>query len=464
MKITKRSEYLIIISLYVITLFLGVYTFFNIAFVDTIRYALIVILPGLISLSILFDNIRNLKVLLKNKVPLVLYCLTIIWLFLTFLFGIKSGLDSLKGFIHYSVLITLLLILFNCKIEKNVLKNIKKHLFISFALSMCFGIFQYLTKYNLNTYNNDKYPGIFGRINSTFYIATTFDKYIVLMFPLITYELLNDKDNWCYKLLLILSMFGITFTFSRSGQLIYLVMCFVFFIVTLFKKQFKNSALIVLIVVCMTLIPGAKYSIQSALDYAYETIHIPKVLRFSLLDTFGSEIKKVEAGECVDDDCVGDIEGSNFFRKYYESVGKAFIKEYPVFGVGIGNATYLYENQNAKDYLKDDSVISDEYPYMYPHNCYIQLTEETGVVGIVLLLSFVLSLAFTKLKKSVNKNDFYVVLLILFALALGNITEGLFYTKQVIYLFAIGYAIYCNSYVSEETKGNKIKKKSTNNN
>ncbi len=459
MKITKRSEVLIIISLYIITLFLGVYTFFNITFIDKIRYALLVILPSLISLSILFDNIKNLKILLKNKIPLILYILTIIWLFLTLIFGIDINLSSIKGFIHYSVLLTLILVIFNCKFEKETLNRIKKHLFISFALSMCFGIFQYVTKYNLNTYNNDKYPGIFGRINSTFYIATTFDKYIVLMFPIITYELLNDKDNKYYKILLILSMFGITFTFSRSGQLIYLVMCFIFFIVTLLKKQFKNSILIVLLVICMILIPGAKYSIQSALDYAYETVHMPKVLRLSLLDKLGSEIEEVEAGECADDDCVGDIEGSNFFRKYYESVGKAFIKEYPVFGIGIGNATYLYENQNAKDYLKDDSVISDEYPYMYPHNCYIQLTEETGVIGIVLLFSFVLSLAIIKLKYSIkeNKNIFYVILLMLFGLALGNITEGLFYTKQVIYLFAIGYAIYCNSFIDSKKYNKKIK-------
>jgi len=52
MKITKRSEWIIIITLYIITLFLGVYTFFNIAFIDKIRYALLVILPGVISLSI----------------------------------------------------------------------------------------------------------------------------------------------------------------------------------------------------------------------------------------------------------------------------------------------------------------------------------------------------------------------------------------------------------------------------
>lgn len=449
MKITKRSESLIIISLYIITLFLGVSTFFNIAFIDKIRYALIVILPGLISISILFDNIKNLKVLLKHKVPLILYLLTIFWFFLTFIFGIERGLDSIKGFIHFGVLLTLILVLFNSEIDASLLKKLKKHIFISFAISACLGILQYITQYNLNTFNNDKYPGILGRINSTFYIATTFDKYICLIFPLITYELLNNKDNKYYKLLLILSMLGITFTFSRSGQLIYLVMSFIFFIITLFKKQFKNSILIVVLIICMILIPGAKYSIQSALDYAYETVHLPKVLRVSILDILGSDFEQVEPGLCVDDDCVGDVEGSSFFRNYYKSVGKAFIKEYPIFGVGIGNATFLYENQNAKEYLKNKDIISDEYPYMYPHDCYVQLTEETGYIGIILLLSYILSFAVIKLKSRKNKIDFYLIPILLFALSLANITEGLFYSKQVIYLFAIFYAIYCNVHIKE---------------
>ena len=60
MKITKKSENLIIISLYLITLFLGVPTFFNIEFIDKIRYSLLVILTGLISLFIIYDNIKNL--------------------------------------------------------------------------------------------------------------------------------------------------------------------------------------------------------------------------------------------------------------------------------------------------------------------------------------------------------------------------------------------------------------------
>lgn len=445
MKLKKKSIILIILSIYLITLVLGVSTFDNIALYNIIRRYLIVLLPALISLSIIIDNIKNLKVLLKNKIPLILYILIIIWLFITSFLGIKTGIETFKGLVHFSCLFTLILLLFNLDIDEEQKRIVKKHIFISFFICMIIGIIQYVFKINLNTFNNDKYPGILGRINSSFYIATTLDKYIILVFPLITYELLKDKYNKYYKLLLILSMFGITFTFSRSGQLVYLIMSFIFFVITLFKKQFKNTILIVLLICIMILIPGAKYSVQSALDYAYETAHIPNVIRLDFLKILGSDIKDVEAGKCSNNDCVGDIEGSKFFRDYYENVGKAFIKEYPVFGIGIGNTSYLYNNQNAKDYLKDNSIISDEYDYMYPHNCYIQLTEETGYIGTILVLIFIISLGIIKIIRSNSKMDCYIIIMILFALFIGNITEGLFYDKQIIYLFAIMYGIYSNN-------------------
>lgn len=463
MKLTKKSMNLLISSIYIIVLFLSASSYFKIEILDSIRRTFVVILPSIISLLILFDNRKNIKVLFKNKIPLVLYFLTLLWFFLTILFGIRIGIESLKGFIHFAVLITFLLILFNCEFTNEEKRKIKKHIFISFSIVMILGILQYVFKYNLNTYNNAKYPGIFGRINSTFFIATLLDKYIVMMFPIITYELLKDKDNKFYKILLILSMLGITFTFSRSGQLIYLVMSFIFFVITLFKKQFKNSVLMVVLICIMILIPGAKYSVQSALDYAYETVHMPKILQIDFVDILSSHeekelVKDVEAGKCADDDCVGDEEGSKFFRDYYKSVGMQFLKEYPVFGIGTGNYYYLYANQNAKDYLNDDSVISDEYPYMYPHSGYVQLLAETGYIGFILFICYLLSFAIIKLKQNKDNLNLYVLLMLIMAIGIGNITECLFHSKQIIYMFVILFSIYCNLDIILEKNTKKARK------
>ena len=462
MKLTKKSELLIIISFYLIALFLSPGNYFNGGIIDSIRRALPVILSGITCLIIFYDNIKNLKVLLKNKASLILYGLIIFWFFLTFLFGIKTGVESFKGFIHFSVLLTYVFILFNVSYTEENKKRIKKHIFIAFLISVFIGVIQYVFQINLNTYNNEKYPGILGRINSTFYIATLFDKFMVIMFPVITYELLNDKDNKWYKVLLSASMIGVTLTFSRSGQLIYLVMSFIFFIVSLLKKQYKNSILMVILISIMIIIPGAKYSVQSALDYAYKMVHMPKVLRLDFTKLFVGEkvappIEHVEAGKCADDDCVGDEEGSKFFRDYYKKVGMALLKEHPVFGVGIGNYYYLYINQNAKDYLTDDSVLSNEYHYMYPHNGYIQVLCETGYVGLILICLFFLSLAIKKLLAKENKLDYYLLLMLIFGFSISSITECLFHSKQYIYLFAIIYGVYCSYGTTKQLKKKKFK-------
>lgn len=453
MKLTKKSEILIVISFYLIALFLSPADYFSGGIIDSIRRALPVFLPGVTCLIIFYDNIKNLKVLLKNKVPLILYGLTIFWFFLTFLFGIKTGVESFKGFIHFSVLLTYVFILFNVSYTVENKKRIKKHILIAFLISVFIGVIQYVFEINLNTYNNAKYPGILGRINSTFFIATLFDKFMVMMFPVITYELLNDKDNKWYKLLLSASMIGVTLTFSRSGQLIYLVMSFIFFIVTLVKKQYKNSILMVLLISIMILIPGAKYSVQSALNYAYETVHMPKALQIDFLEILGGKnsIKDVEVGKCTDNDCVGDEEGSTFFRNYYKRVGMALLKEHPIFGVGVGNYYYLYINQNAKDYLKDDSVLSDEYNYMYPHNGYTQVLCETGYVGLILISLFFVSIAITKLVSKENKMDYYLFIMLILGFSISSITECLFHSKQYIYLFVVIYGIYC-SYLIPKNK------------
>ena len=365
MKLNNKILNFLIVVIYVTALCLSVTSFYGIEWIDTIRRCLTVILPGITVVWILFDNRKNLKVLLDHKVPLILYILTIIWLFLTFLFGIRTGIESLKGFIHFGTLLTFMLVLFNLKLTEDQKAKLKKHIFIVFAIVMILGILQYIFQINLNTYNNNKYPGILGRIHSTFYIATLLDKYIVVMFAMITYELLKSKNNNYFRLLIILATLGITFTFSRSGQFIFLVMAFIFFVVTMFKKQFINGLLMVLCIFGMILIPGTKYSVQSSLDYAYEAAHLPKSMQVSVVDIFSftgkPKIKHVKAGKCADSDCVGDLEGSNFFRKYYKRVGMQLLKEHPVFGIGVGNNYYLYINQNAKDYLVKKDVISDQY-------------------------------------------------------------------------------------------------------
>src|SRR5699024_8883708 len=119
-------------------------------------------------------------------------------------------------------------------------KFILNTIYVSCFICIIIGIWQYFSGINLITYSNDLYPGILGRINSTFYIATMLDKYFVLIAVLLMYTLIKKPKKKLVKILYILVGIGIGLTFSRSGQLIFLFVSGVFFLFSLFKKQIGN--------------------------------------------------------------------------------------------------------------------------------------------------------------------------------------------------------------------------------
>ena len=51
-----------------------------------------------------------------------------------------------------------------------------------------------------------------------------------------------------------------------------------------------------------------------------------------------------------------------------------------------------------------------------------------------------------------DKNKIYIIGMLLFAFVLGNFTEGLFHTKQYIYIYILLLALYCNVWDNNNDK------------
>lgn len=454
MKLTKSSKILLIVFIYVFTLYLGINAYTYNEFLRGIRKVLCYLFPAVVTLKIIIDNIKNINVLFKHKTFIIIYLLSIIWFIFTGINGIKFGYDVVKGIAHFGILFTFMLVIFNLDISDEEKTLLKKHFFFAFFLSICLGIMQYLFRYKLNTFSNTKYIGINGRINATFSIATLYDKYVCLVFPFITYELIKTKDyQKNYLILFILSMVGVTLTFSRTGQIIYLALMFAFIILSVIKKRYAYIILSIILILIMVHIPGAKYSVQSGLEYVYEDLHIPEKYQLNLTKLIKTNKKVVivinKAGQCINDDCVDDVDGSEFFRNYYKKIGKQFIKEYPVSGIGINNYNYLFINQNARNYLKNNKIISDEYPYMFPHCGYIQIAAEVGYIGLILISSYLLLFSLYKFMQNKNILKFYLHAAFIVTFILSNITENIYTAFQAIYLIMFIYQIY-NIYESKK--------------
>ena len=435
---SKRSINLIIICFYVMSLLCGIDSIIKNDFINNIRLILQISMPIIIICSILFDN-KDFKILKKNKTSMILLIINIIWILITILFGIHKGFTSIKGIVNFSSILFMTYLLTNIEFGKEDSNKLAKHILISGMICAVYGILQYIFKINLDTLSNSKYPGILGRVNSTFYLATLYDKYMLLIFAFSGFNYLKENKK-SYLLLFILSFINIILTFARAGLIGAIIVIIFYIIGCVLYKEYKKILIPILLFLSAFLIPGFKYSFQSTLDYFYAKLNIPSTIQIKLVseltDSTGEEIKDINNDLSIQ------------YRKVYENIGKEFIKEYPITGIGYNNYSYLYQNQNASLYLENDDVLSYVYEYMYPHNGYIQMGAEIGIFGLILYFGYIIYLAVYSILKSKSKYKWFsLVILVLFML--GNDTETLMYNKQYLFLFAIIYSLYNNIYIKK---------------
>ena len=196
--------------------------FINKDVVDSILNYYIIFASGIAIIMLFFNNLNDFKWKNVNKISLIIIGITIIWILMTCFLGIRTGIETLKGLVNYSCLLVLGFVIANISLTQKDRAFLLNTIFLSFFLCVLIGIWQYFSGVNLITYSNYLYPGILGRINSTFYIATLLDKYFVIISVVLMYYLLTKPNSKFCQLLYIFCGIGICLTFSRSGFLIFI--------------------------------------------------------------------------------------------------------------------------------------------------------------------------------------------------------------------------------------------------
>ena len=306
MNISKTSIRLLIISIYIITVFCGIGTLYSNDLIDNIRLILQIAIPFIICVSVFYDQKNNFQIFKKYKFYIFLILLNIIWFILSIILGINIGFQSIKGLITFVNILLFIFLLSSVDFKDEDSNKIKKAIYISALICAIYGIIQYVFKINLNVFENAKYPGINGRINSTFYIATLFDKYMILIFLLSCFNLFKN-NNWFFKILFLLTGINIILTFTRSGLIALGIVIFIFIVISLILKKYSNILLTVFFLVIIFLIPGVNYLFQVTANYGYDVLNIPEPLRIN----FVSVNKESTGGETID--------LSNNFREYYNN-------------------------------------------------------------------------------------------------------------------------------------------------
>ena len=314
----------------------------------------------------------------KNK---FFYLLIFLWfsLILNFLFAINQELALLRsfGFIKYVIYIFAIKHLLDKNKNKKILFT-----FLSFVvLITSFDIyFEYIYKKNIFGFRSDDPTRIASFLRGELKIA-----HFLLGFALVSIGYYFEKcKNKSYKFIiagyvfLILLLISIFLTGERANSIRSFICIFIFAL--LVKNSFKfKKILIICIVISPIIIYFSSDRIRDRFDIYFST----KYGNENFLKTFKES-----------------HHGAHYFTAF------EIFKSYPIFG--IGNKNFREECSNEKYNNKSYARISERCS-THPHQIYLELISEHGIIGSVIILFVIFYSIFKSFIIYIKKKKLYTL-------------------------------------------------------
>lgn len=336
-----------------------------------------VILIDLIFLYLIFKN-QNTDVLLRNNLFIFFFIFNVyISIRSIFTDEIFFSLKSSLPYVRFLVFI--FAVSYFLRINKKLEKNFSK-LFLLLILVVCVdAIFQYIFGFNFLGFRIDN-P---DKLNGFFKDEAVLGSYLIRLFPLILvtfFSLYGFKDNkFKFYILFILVSFVIFLSGSRSS--LALLILFVILIMLLFNELRKtfliiSSISILLLIFLLQVSEKLKYK-------TYINFYNPIQTMFFASDLQPSNRKNFYIFTFVHD---------THYRTAYN-----IFKENKIFGAG--NKMYRIVCSKEGIYINKFSCTS------HPHNFYMQVLAENGIIGLVFIASLFI-MVFFKLFKEIFLRNF----------------------------------------------------------
>ena len=348
----------------------------------------------------------------KNK---FFYLLIFLWfsLILNFIFAINQELALFRsfGFIKYVIYIFAI----NHLLDKNKNKEIL-FTFLSFVVLLTtFDIyFEYINKKNIFGFRSSDPMRIASFLKGELKIA-----HFLIGFALVSIGYYFEKcRNKSYKFIiagyifLILLLISIFLTGERANSIRSFICIFIFAI--LVKNNFKlKKLLIISIVISPIIIYFSSDRIRDRFDIYLST----KYGNENFLKTFKES-----------------HHGAHYFTAF------EIFKSYPIFG--IGNKNFREECSNEKYNNKSYARISERCS-THPHQIYLELISEHGIIGSVIILFVIFYSIFKSFIIYIKKKNFIHLGAILFVTSnfIPIIPSGSFFTSFDATIFWFNYGV-----------------------
>lgn len=245
-------------------------------------------------------------------------------------------------------------------LDKTILNKIKISFFLCFSILIIDGFIQFFTGKNIFGYEMITYP----RVSSFFGDELILGSYISRLFPIffalviVNTEKLNSMSLYIYSLIFILAEVLVFFSGERTA---FFFINFSALIIISLIKNFKKLRLFTLLI---------SISIMIIITF-FESGPKSRIIDKTLNQTYNDK------GELL------------IFSKHHTHLYKSsfnIFKDNVMFGVGPKN--YKFVCKNLKYEINPQSCSN------HPHNTYLQLLSETGIIGFIFIFTLFLYLIY----------------------------------------------------------------------
>ncbi len=341
----------------------------------------------------------------------------------------NQNVDSLRiSFFYFRFGIFSIGLMYFLNEDKNLLRNIYYSIIFCFLILIIDGLVQFFLKKNLlgfeimKTASGEPLP----RVSSFFGDEMILGSYLSRLFPI---------------------LFGLYFWFANSKKNFYFfIPIFILTIILVFLSGERTSLFFIILSIIMMsiLIPNQKKIVRiilvSFLITASLILSFSEKTRDRYIKVTLSQIIKSESGN------------EKFYiltrqhEEHYVSALRMF-NENKIFGLGV---------KNFRNFCNEDRFrISDYTCSPHPHNTYVQLLSETGLIGFLFIFSIFLYFSYKLIihlikiyRRKYLYNDLEICLIIAFYLTLWPLVpSGNFFNNwlNIIYFFPVGIFLWSRS-------------------